>query len=559
MRLSRIDKTYRHLHRYQQILSVLIQYGFEDVIARLRAQRYVIAVRRLTRRKIDKHIEGLSTAQRIRLAFQELGPAFVKLGQIMSVRPDLVGVELSEELQLLQDQVKPFDYHEVKQIIEMELKGNIDNFFNGIEKIPIAAASVSQVHKAILKDGSVVAIKVQRPHIQEVISTDLEILKDIVTIARKYIYELQNYDLSGIVHEIQNAMRKELDFVYEAQSIVRFKKLYGKDVGVPDVYWSYTTEKILTMEFVEGTKANQVNDLQSNGINPADIAQKCIESMFTQIYEKGYFHADPHPGNIFVSKEGKVIFLDYGIMGRLNENQRRNLAKIFNAVMDRDIDGIINVYRRLNIITDETDILQLKSTINEFLDRHYNLPVHQIRVKKIATDIFKHIQASHLRMPADYILMMKSIVALESLVLTLDPHFQIEKLSRSFVRKATRYHISPQRQYKLLKKYLLEMLEMMENLPDNMHQLADKIMKGKFAFTIEHLKLQSLITEIDRASNRISFGLIVAALIVGSSILVQSNIGPKIYGFPVFGIIGYLIAGILGLWLIFNILRSKNL
>lgn len=559
MRLSRIDKTYRHFHRYQQILSVLIKYGFEDVIARLRAQRYIIALRKLTRRKIDKHIEGLSTAQRIRLAFQELGPAFVKLGQIMSVRPDLVGVELSEELQLLQDQVKPFDFHEVKQIIETGLEGNINNFFDGIEEIPIAAASISQVHKAFLKDGSVVAIKVQRPHIQEVIATDLEILKDIVTVARKYIYELQSFDLPGIVLEIQNAMRKELDFIYEAQSIARFKKLYGKDVYVPEVYWSYTTEKILTMEFVEGTKANQINDLQANGIDPAEIAQKCIESMFTQIYEKGYFHADPHPGNIFVSKDSKVIFLDYGIMGRLDENQRRNLARIFNAVIDRDIEGLINVYRRLNIITDETNIPQFKRTISEFLDRYYNLPAHQIRVKKIATEIFKHIQASHLRMPADYILMMKSIVALESLVLTLDPHFQIEKLSRSFIRTAVRYHVSPRQQYKLLKKYILEMLEMMEHLPDNLHHLADQIMKGKFVLAIEHLKLQNLITEIDRASNRISFGLIVAALIVGSSLLVQSNIGPKIYSFPVFGIIGYFIAGILGLWLIFNILRSKNL
>ncbi len=559
MKFKGINKRYKHFNRYQQILAVLITYGFNDIIARLPLQRYIVAARKLVKKPLITDIEKYNTVQRIRLAIQDLGPAFIKLGQMLSMRPDLVGIELADELQGLQDDVPPFSSDKARAIIENELGKSIGDIFLFFDEKPIAAASVSQVHKARLKDGKEVVIKVQRPDIKEIVFTDLEILQDLMKSLQKHIKELRNYDLVGLAAEIQHAMKKELDFVLEAQNISKFKKLYGMDVYVPEVYWGYTTEKVLTMEYVEGIKVSDVEQIVEAGIKPEQLADRCVRSMFKQIYQYGYFHADPHSGNIFVNKDGDLIFLDFGIMGRLTKEQRRNIAKAFIAVSERDVDKLANILDRMNILSEESNIKLVKKKIGELLDRYYDLPLNQIKVKKIVSDLFSEIREMKLVFPADFVLMAKAIVTLEGLVLSLDPSFHIERISSKFFKNVLVEQLHPKARYRDVKKFILETMELIEQMPSTVQVLLDKVLKGKFAISIEHLKLQELITELDRASNRISFGLIVAALIVGSSLLVQSGIGPKIYDFPIIGIIGYIIAGLLGLWLIFNILRSRNL
>lgn len=559
MKLRKFNKKYKHLNRYQQILAVLISYGFDDIISRMPLQKYIIAVRKYSKVAAAKDVKRLTTNQRIRYAMQDLGPAFVKLGQMLSMRPDLIGVELSEELQNLQDNVPPFSSNKAKNIIESELKKPLADIFAFFEDKPIAAASVSQVHQASLKSGGEVVVKVQRPDIDEIVFTDLEILQDLLRTAQRHIEELKNYDLVSIATEIQNAMRKELDFILEAQNIARFKKLYSADVYVPEVYWNYTTEKVLTMEYVEGIKVSNIDELIAAGVEPQMVIEKCIKNMFKQIYQYGYFHADPHSGNIFVNTSGDIIFLDFGIMGRLTEMQRSNLVKAFLAIVDRDVDKLVFILGQLNILSDESDIKLVKKGISELIDRYYDLPLHQIKAKRVISDVFAEIKNLKLCFPADYVLMAKAIASLEGLALSLDPSFHIEKISPMFFRGVISEQLKPKAGYKEIKKFALEIFELIKQMPSSIQLLYDKVLKGKFAISIEHLKLQELITEIDRASNRISFGLIVAALIVGSSLLVQSGLGPKIFSFPVIGLIGYLLAGLLGLWLIFNILRSRNL
>lgn len=558
MKLGKFNRKYKHLNRYQQILAVLLNYGFDDILSRMPLQRYIVAARKFAIAD-GKEVKWLTTNQRIRLAMQDLGAAFVKLGQMLSMRPDLIGVELAEELQNLQDNVSPFSYNKARVIIERELRRHPEDIFASFDEKPIAAASISQVHKAFLKNGEAVVVKVQRPDIDEIVFTDLEILQDLMRTAQRHVEELKNYDLVGIATEIQNAMKKELDFILEAQNISRFKKLYAADVYVPEVYWDYTTEKVLTMEYVEGIKVSNINELIAAGIKPQIVVEKCIKTMFKQIYQYGYFHADPHSGNIFVNSRGDIIFLDFGIMGRLTEMQRRNLVKAFLAVSERDVDKLVNIFGQLSILSDESDIKLVKRRISELIDRYYDLPLHQIKAKRVITDVFNEIKHLKLCFPSDFVLMAKAIASLEGLALSLDPSFHIEKISPVFFREVIKEQIQPKAGYREIKKFFLEIFELIEQMPSSIQLLLDKVMKGQFAISIEHLKLQELITEIDRASNRISFGLIVAALIVGSSLLVQSSLGPKIFSFPVIGLIGYLLAGLLGLWLIFNILRSRNL
>jgi len=550
---------YKQFNRYQQIVSILFNYGFDDFLSRMPLQKYITAARRLSKKEITKKVEKLTTIQRIKLAMQDLGPAFIKLGQMLSMRPDLIGVELAEELQSLQDNVPPFSSSKARAIVESELNKSLNDIFINFIDEPIAAASISQAHKAKLKNGRDVVVKVQRPNIEEVVFTDLEILHDLMKTAQKHIEELRTYDLIGIANEIKNAMKKELDFVLEAQNISKFRKLYLQDVYAPEVCWDYTTEKVLTMEYVEGIKVSNLNELRLSGIKPEVIVEKCIKSMFKQIYQYGYFHADPHAGNILVDKNGDIIFLDFGIMGRLTEQQRKNLVKAFIAVSERDIDRLVDILDRMNILSEDSDLKLVKKIIGELLDRYYDLPFHQIKAKKIVNDVFSKARSMKLIFPSDFVLMGKAIAALEGLALSLDPAFHIEKISPMFFKSIIHEQLRARVGLKEVKKFMIEVIELIEQMPSNMQIFMEKILKGKFAFSIEHLKLQELITEIDRASNRISFGLIVAALIVGSSLLVQSGIGPKIYDFPVIGIIGYMIAGLLGLWLIFNILRSRNL
>jgi len=357
MRLKKIDRTYKHFQRYQNIFSVLLKYGFEDIIDRLRLKDSLIGKSVIFKSFAKEELKGLNTNQRIRLALQELGPTFIKLGQFLSLRPDIVGAELSEELELLQDRVEPFGFNIALSIIEKELNSRKENCFKIIDEEPLAAASISQVHRAKLMNGEDVIIKIQRPGIERIIFTDLEILSNLSRIAQKYIEEFQNFDLPGIVEEAFQAMKKELDFIWEAQNMAKFKKLYhGEDIYVPEVLWDYTKEKILTVEFIDGFKANNIKRIQEMNLDPKDLAKKCVASLFKQIYINGFFHADPHPGNVLIKKDGKIAFIDYGIMGKLAEQDKIYLIKLFSAIRERDIEKIVYIFRNMELVSEETRI-----------------------------------------------------------------------------------------------------------------------------------------------------------------------------------------------------------
>jgi len=325
-----IGRTYRHANRYRQIVSVLLRHGFGDTVARLGLHKHLaISPRFLAREEEPKgQAAALTRSERIRMAIEELGPSFVKLGQLMSTRPDMVYPELRLELEKLQDAVPPFPAEEARRIVETELGGSLDAIFGEFDENPVASASMAQVHRALLPDGLVVAVKIQRPGVKRTLEVDLEIMLDLAKLMEKHLGEMDVINPVGMVEEFGRTIRKEMDFNVEAAHIERFARNFQSDrtIRVPRVFRQLVTDKILTMEFVEGTKVSELATLAEKGLDPQLIADRGADLILKQVFDHGFFHADPHPGNILVLEDNVICFLDYGMMGRLTGRHRECLG-----------------------------------------------------------------------------------------------------------------------------------------------------------------------------------------------------------------------------------------
>jgi ubiquinone biosynthesis protein len=336
-----IGRTYRHLNRYRQILAVLFKYGFGDLVDVLKIEQYLEIGLQMISRKRREQVERLTRSERLRMALEELGPTFIKLGQMLSTRPDLVAVEFIEELSKLQDRVPPFSYTEVAQIIESELGGPPKDMFEHFEESPLAAASIGQVHRARLKDREEVVVKVQRPSIHKIIEVDLEIMLHLASLMERHLEEFQVNRPARIVEEFARTLEKEIDYTIEASHIERFSRQFIDDatVYVPKVFRETTTERVLTMEYVEGVKASEIERIEKEGLDRKVITARGADLMLKQVFDHGFFHADPHPGNIFVLPGNVICYLDFGMMGSIDRQTREDFADLVHSVVRRDESG----------------------------------------------------------------------------------------------------------------------------------------------------------------------------------------------------------------------------
>lgn len=558
--IPRIDKSYRNLKRYRQIVGILIKYGFAEIVDRMNLATYLQIGRRIFKRGVSS-VKRLSAAERIRLALEELGPTFIKLGQVLSTRSFLIPADLLNELTKLQDEVPPLPFDKIQHYIENQFGTAIEEKFNKFEGEAIASASIAQVHRAQTLDGQEVVVKIQRPEVARIMATDLDILADLARLMDKYIPEIRQFDPQGIVRELLQNTKRELDFINEARNIEIFTKNFrdSEHVYVPIVFWDYTTEKILTTEYIDGIKISEIEQLQEAGCDLKFISQTGGMFILKQIFEDGFFHADPHPGNIFVKDRDVIVPVDFGMMGRLDDSLMEELSDLLIGTIQKDADLIIHVLINLGSLDEDKDVRGLRSDIASFVDRYYAVPLKRINIKSIIADIFDVMTKHQLRTPSNLLLLMKSMGTYEDLARKLDPDFEIIALAKPYVRKLMLRRLDLNKIAYEGIKTLRDLYELLKVGPRELELLLRRIKRGQFAIELQDRGLQNLMLEIDRSSNRVAFSLIIAALIIGSSLILSLKTGPFFLGYPLFGLLGYLFAGILGIWLVIAILRSGRL
>lgn len=556
----KINRNIRSIRRYLNIVRVLSTYGFDQALEMLGLADVVARSRRLFRHKMPD-IARLTAAERMRLALEELGPTFVKLGQILSTRPDVVPHAFIAEFEKLQDNVPSFPFEEVLAQISLELGGPVEQFFAEIDPVPLAAASIAQVHRARLNSGEDVVIKVRRPGIVEVVESDISALMSLAGLAERHVSGSELYDPVGVVREFARTIRREMDFSREAHTIEKFRDNFVKTPWMyfPRVYWEQTSRAVLTMEYVPGVKVSDRETLFAQGLDGALIARRGADAFLEMVLTHGFFHGDLHPGNVLILPENVICLLDYGIVGRLDDSLKTFLTDILVAIVNRDMDEVVSLLLFAGDISDSLDIRALKRDLFNFIDGYYEIPLKEIEVGRMLMEFIDIITLYSIRIPPDLMLLAKSLMLIEGMGRTLDPAFDMVDHLKPFMVKSVRDKFSPRRVSRDINQILVSYLNLARNIPRDLKEIINRINRNKFKIDLEHRGLDKFTADFDRSINRLSTSMILAAMIIGSSIIMQTDKGLKLMGFPLFALLGYTVAGLVGLWLVYAIIRSGRM
>lgn len=560
-KLGAIGRTYRHLNRYHRILRVLFKYGFNDLVDRLHIDQYLESGLQMINRKPREQIARLSRQERLRLVFEELGPTFIKLGQLLSTRPDLIPADFLDELAKLQDDIPPFGIEEVQAIIKEELGHPPEEIFHYFDTEPLAAASIGQVHRARMDNGAEVVVKVQRPGIENVIAVDLEILAHIAELMEQYLEEVQGHQPMAIVHEFARSLSREIDFSIELANIQRFARQFEGNpaIHVPLVYPELSTDRILVMEYVVGIKSSKVGVLREQGYDLPLIAERGANLVMEQIFVHGFFHADPHPGNVFVLPDNVLCFIDFGQMGRLSLKDREDFTDLVLDLVAGNEQKVVSGVLKVTVQLGEVDRENLGRDLGSLMDMYLYRPLEDLEAAKILQDLLDLVSRHKLSFKPSLYLMMKALSTVEGVGLMLDPKLELINLARPFMRKIRLGRMQPRRIAEELSLTGTSYLQLLRDLPDEIRTILVQLRSGRMRLEFEHRGLKSLDATLDRVSNRISFAIVLAALIVGSSLIVLSDIPPHWHNIPVIGLLGFLFAGIMGFWLLLAIIRHGRM
>jgi len=546
---GKIRREIRHVRRSREIVNVLIKHGFGYLTEQLGLE--------LPRgKKVGHEIIKIPGPVRARLVLEELGPTFIKFGQTMSMRPDLIPTEFTKEFEKLQDTVPGFAYEDAEKQIREGLGAPVKELFDSLDKEPVAAASIAQVHNAVL-DGVDVVVKIRRPMIEEVIEADLDILFNLARLVTKHIPESRLYDPTGIVEEFAKTIRKELDFNLEARNAERFRRNFLDDpsIHIPEVYWEYTSKGILTMETVVGTKVSDLGGGVEEQVRK-NLSENIAKAYMKQILADGFFHADPHPGNIFVMDDEVIAFVDFGIVGRVDDYMKEKLASLFIGVIQKDTRKLVDEFLDIGVVGDETVIFEFRNDIGDLIDRYYGTSLRQIEISSMMNEVMEIALKHRIRIPANFVLLIKTLVTIEGICRELDPDFNLTEISKPFVESLVAERLQPKRIIRRFIDNVSEFNELIIKLPRRLDRILFRLQESKFTVDLEHRGLGKLMSELDTVSNRISVSLIISAIIVASSVIMLTGEGHMLFGFPTLGVLGFVVAGILGMGLVISILRS---
>lgn len=547
-------KTFRHISRYREVARILAKYELYRLVERLDLSRLIPKIPHAE--KAEKPLPAT-----VRMIIEELGPTYIKLGQILSTRPDLIPHDYLCELEKLQDTAPSVPFSKVSEIIEKEFGKPYNQVFTHFEEEPLAAASLGQVHRATLPDGNHVVVKVQRPGITQVIETDLEILFDFARILEARSERARIYALTDLVEEFSLTLRNELDYTREGRNADRLRKNLAELPGsrVPLVYWDYTTPRVITMEEMRGVKITDFPGLSVIKANLPKVADNLAQSVLQQIFVDGFFHGDPHPGNLIVLPGDFVAFIDCGMMGRLDRETRASVVNLLSTFLSQDSKKFAEEILNIGTAPPNLNRRVFIQDIDRALRQYYDMPtgeMHLGELLKLSLDITINHK---IVLPSNFAMLVKVFITVEGVTRQLDPSYNFTEAARPFLTRALKKEFSWEESSTELFRTLTEIRTLAISLPSRISTLLDKAVDGTFSIEFKHMGLKDVSNKFDKAVNRLSFSLLVSALIVGSSIVIQSQVGPRIHGYPFIGVAGFLIAGFFCLWLLISFIRAGRL
>ena len=553
-------RSVRHLQRYREIIRVFIRHGFGELVDTLELLPYLSLPRRILRRGKPAP-SRLGIPQRLRLVLEELGPTFIKLGQVLSTRPDLLPTAYITELAKLQDTVPPEPWTPIRAQIDGELGAPLEELFADFEPVPIAAASLSQVHAATLPNGTPVVVKVQRPNIQALIETDLEILFDLARLVQERTPLGEIYDLTEIAEEFSITLRAELDFCREGRNADRFRDNFAGEpyIHVPHVYWDFTTRRVIVLERISGIKIDDIEALDAAGYDRNRIARHAARMIIKEVLDDGFFHADPHPGNFGILPGEVIGVMDFGMVGNMSHRMRTDLIRLYIVSVQLDEEGIVDQLIRIGVLSGTLDRIGLQRDIGRLLRKYHGMPLGDIRAHEVVEDIMPIAFRHNLRLPSDLWLLGKTMAMMEGVGLKLVPDFDMFAVFEPYVRRFIRQMASPRTWGPSLIKSTSDWADLMRLIPRVSSQVLTRVERGEMEIILNHKGLDQALARIDRLANRLSLSMLLAALIVSLAMLIPVfNLGDQWSLATVVVITGFVGASLLGIWLIASIWRSTR-
>jgi ubiquinone biosynthesis protein len=546
--LAALAGTARDLGRLQEIGAVLLRHGFGDFARRLGI--------RLPWKGADAH-SSLAAPVRLRLALQELGPTFVKLGQVLATRVDLFAPEWIAELEKLQDQAPPAAFAAVHEQLTEDFGAPPETVFAAFEPEAFAAGSIAQVHRARLAEGADVIVKVRRPGIVPVVEADLRLLARLAALLEGHVTEFARFHAREVVRQFTRTLRAELDLAAECRNAERVAQSFRDDptIVVPKVYWDWTGERVNVQAFVVGTPSREPEALAAAGLDRRVLAHRGAQAMLKMVLEDGFFHADPHPGNVFYLPGNRVAFIDFGMAGHLSERRRDELVRLLAGLAGRDADGVVDVLLDW-AGAERIDAARLAVDIDAFIDRYHGVALQDLRMGAMLADLTSLLREHSLALPADLALVLKACVTLETYGRELDPGFDMVGEAAPFLEAAARERFGPGALAKRGWRAAGALASIAADLPQDLRELIRSARSGRLRMHVDLTSLQSFGRQVDTSANRLALGIVTAALIVGSSIVMTIEGGPALLGLPLFGVLGFAGALLGGAWLFVSILRS---
>lgn len=545
--------------RVQDIAVVLIRYGFGSFVQKIGLGQALERVGHTLHWKHAEEYANLDAPHRVRIVLEELGPTFIKMAQILATRVDLFTPAYIAEFEKLQDQAPPIPFSDLIPQLEEDIGGDIDEMFLMIEHKPYAAASLAQVHQAQLLDGTQVILKIRRPGIRKIIEADLRLLNRFVEVLETDTPYMKRFHPREIVRQFTQSLRRELDFAAECRNAERIAANLAEDsnIVIPKIYWQWTGERLNVQEYIEGIPGREVKTVENQNLNRKLLAERGTRAVLKMIMEDGFFHADPHPGNVFYLPGNQLAFIDFGMVGRLTEERREQVVSLLYGMINQLPQKVVEILEDWSgyVYTDEQVLV---AEIDAFVEQYSSLPLKNLSLPLMMTDLMAILRDHNLILPSDLALLIKAYITLDGFGRHLDPEFNTLVFAKPYVQKIMVDRYKPEAIAKRGWRNLISIVDLMSNLPKELHQLLRASRKGAIQVDINVNRLGEYIHRVDLAISRLTMGIVTAALIIGTSIIMTVKGGPEIFGLPAFGFIGYVSAIIAGFWLLISIWNSKK-